>query len=73
MSMRKVEMAFSPERLDAILQAAIARERPRKGYTPARNYEETEKLAVALGLRTPWRRKPEALASPPVGFAQRQI
>lgn len=31
MSMRKVEMAFSPERLDAILQAAIAREKPRKG------------------------------------------
>ena len=31
MSMRNVEMSFHTERLDAILQAAIARERPRKG------------------------------------------
>ena len=31
MRMRHVEMAFPPDRLDAILQAALARERPRKG------------------------------------------
>ena len=31
LSMKEVEIKFAPERLDAILQAAIARERPRKG------------------------------------------